>query len=273
MDLDVTLHRLAADPTAALDVAEVALALARDEYPDLDSEAYLSELASMAREVRPYISGDLDSRTRGLCRYLFHDQGFRGNAKDYYDPRNSFINEVLDRRTGIPITLSIVAMAVGGRAGLTVDGVGLPGHFVAKAVSKGHEVLFDPFHGGRILTLSDCERLVEHSAGAPFEANAGTLRAVPARVIIERLLTNLKGVYLAGDDFERAIRVMKRLCQLNPENALQRRDLGAALLRTGKAGPAIDHLSAYLEATPSAADAAAVQQLLSQAEATIARWN
>jgi regulator of sirC expression with transglutaminase-like and TPR domain len=273
MDLDMTLHRLAADPSAALDAAEVALALARDEYPTLDTEAYLNELAGMAREARPYLSGDLESRTRGLCRYLFHDQGFRGNMKDYYDPRNSFVNEVLDRRTGIPITLSMVAMSVGARAGLTVVGVGLPGHFVAKAVKNGRELLFDPFHGGRILSPTDCERLVEQSAGTPFEVNAITLRAVPVRVIIERMLTNLKGVYLAGDDFERAVRVMKRLCQLKPGDALQHRDLGATLLRAGKPGPAIDHLTAYLAATPSPTDAAAVQRLLGQAQATVARWN
>jgi regulator of sirC expression with transglutaminase-like and TPR domain len=273
MDLDATLDRLAADPSAPLDPAEVGLALARDEYPELDTEAYLSEIGGMAREARPYLRGDLESRVRGLCRYLFHDQGFRGNLKDYYDARNSYLNDVLDRRTGIPITLSIVAMAVGGRAGLAVVGVGLPGHFVAKAVEGGREVLFDPFHGGRILTPTDCERLVEHSAGTAFEANRRSLRAVPPGVIVERMLSNLKGIYLAAEDFERSLRVMQRLRQLNPRDLLQRRDLGATFLRAGRPGPAIDHLTAYLDADPTAADAAAVSGLLGEARSEVARWN
>src|SRR5439155_3579704 len=135
-----------------VDLAEVALLLARDEYPELDVEAYLGELTALAREARTRLRGGLEARTRGLCRYLFHDLGFRGNARDYYDPRNSYFNEVLDRRTGIPISLSAVALAVGDRAGLTLAGVGLPGHFVVKAVDADGEVLFDPFHGGRVLT-------------------------------------------------------------------------------------------------------------------------
>src|SRR5438309_117199 len=147
MDLDAALDLLARDPAASLDAAEVALHLARDECPQLDVEAYLSELAGMGHEARKYVRGDVAARVAGLCRYLFHEMGFRGNVRDYYDSRNSYLNQVLDRRTGIPITLSLVAMAIGRRAGLEVVGVGLPGHFVAKAVADGQEVLFDPFHG------------------------------------------------------------------------------------------------------------------------------
>jgi regulator of sirC expression with transglutaminase-like and TPR domain len=273
MDLDLMLRRLATDPFSPTDPGEIALALARDEYTHLDTEAYLNELAGMAREARPYLRGDLEARVRGLCRYLFHDQGFRGNLKNYYDARNSYLNEVLDRRTGIPITLVVVAMAVGGRAGLPIAGVGLPGHFVAKAYEGGREVLFDPFHGGRLLTPDDCERLVEQSAGISFTANRRSLRAVPPGLIVQRLLSNLKGIYLASEDLERATRVISRLCQISPADAIQRRDLGATLIRAGKPGPAINHLSAYLSAAPSASDAAAVQRLLGQAKSIVSRWN
>jgi regulator of sirC expression with transglutaminase-like and TPR domain len=273
MDIDETLQRLAEDPSTRLDAAEVALTLALDEYPKLDTEAYLSELTSMAREARPYLHGDLESRIRGLCRYLFHDQGFRGNQRDYYDPHNSYLNEVLDRRAGIPITLSVVAIGVGSRAGLNIEGVGLPGHFVAKATEGEQEVLFDPFHGGRLLTPYDCERLVEKSAGTSFVANQHTLRAIPTGVLVARMLSNLKAVYLAGDDFDRAVRVIRRLCQLQPGDALQQRDLGATLLRAGQAGPAIDHLTAYLDARPSASDVKVVKNLLGNAQALVARWN
>jgi regulator of sirC expression with transglutaminase-like and TPR domain len=273
MELETALTLLARDPAAPLDLAEVALLLAGDEYPALDVEAYLGEVAGMAHEARAHLRGPAEAQAAGLCRYLFHDMGFRGNDSDYYDARNSYLNEVLDRRTGIPITLSAVAMAVGCRAGLEVVGVGLPGHFVAKAVAGGREVLFDPFHGGRLLTPAECERLVEQVTGQPFTATRASLQAVPLGLIVLRMLTNLKGVYLRGGDFRRAARVIGRLSQLAPGDPLQRRDLGATLLRAGQPGQAIGHLEAYLAGVPAAEDAAAVRQLLDQARAAVARWN
>src|SRR5205823_5351491 len=155
-------------------------------------EAYLSQLTAMAHESQRYLAGGLEARLAGLCRYLFHDMGFRGNVQTYYDPRNSYLNEVLDRRTGIPISLSVVAMAVGSRAGLDVQGVGLPGHFVAKAVLDGQQELFDPFHGGRRLSPEDCEHLVWQVTGEPFTATADGLAGLPVGLIVTRMLNNLK---------------------------------------------------------------------------------
>jgi regulator of sirC expression with transglutaminase-like and TPR domain len=273
MNLDMALTLLSHTPDAPLDLAELALSLAQDEYPSLDVEAYLSELDGMAHEARIHLRGSLASRVKGLCRYLFHDMGFRGNQQDYYDARNSYFNDVLDRRTGIPITLSAVAMAVGRRAGLEIDGVGLPGHFVAKASEGGEEVLFDPFHGGRPLTPAKCQRLVEQVTGMPYEVNHETLQAVPIGAIVLRMLNNLKGVYLRVGDYLRAARVIERLRQLSPDDPLQHRDLGATLFQAGHAGRAIDHLQAYLSASPEANDAETVEQMLTQARASVARWN
>jgi regulator of sirC expression with transglutaminase-like and TPR domain len=211
MDLDTALAQLCQNPCVPFDLAEVALEIARDEFPSLDVEAYLSELDAMAHEARSYLRGDLGARVTGLCRYLCHEMGFRGNKQDYYDPRNSYLNLVLDCRLGIPITLSAVAMAVGSRAGLNIEGVGLPGHFVVKAVEDGQEVLFDPFHGGRRLTACDCELLVQQVTGRPFEATPATLSSVPLGFIVQRMLHNLKAIYLHGDDFIRAARVLERL--------------------------------------------------------------
>src|SRR5262249_21489791 len=122
MNLDEALTLLSREPAAPLDVAEVALHLARDEYPDLDVEAYLGELDAMAHEARRYLRGELPARVTGLCRYLFHEMGFRGNVQDYYDPKNSYLNLVLERRTGIPISLAAVGMAVGRRGRRGVQG-------------------------------------------------------------------------------------------------------------------------------------------------------
>jgi regulator of sirC expression with transglutaminase-like and TPR domain len=273
MDLDLVLGQLAHDAAAPVDVAELALHLARDEYANLDVEAYLSELTGMAHEAKNYLRGNLETRVFGLCRYLFHEMGFRGNVQDYYDPRNSYLNEVLDRRTGLPITLTVVAMAIGRRAGLAIDGVGLPGHFVAVASADGREVLFDPFHGGRQLTPTDCENLVQQTTGKPFQVSPEQLRAVPLRMLIMRMLTNLKGVYLQQEDFVRAARVMERLRQLSPHDAVQRRDLGISLVHAGQPGRAIDHLSAYLTAAPNSPDGDTVRRLLNEALKDVGEWN
>jgi regulator of sirC expression with transglutaminase-like and TPR domain len=273
MDLNAALASLAQDRSASLDVAELALHLARDEYPDVDVEASLCEIAGMAHEARAFVRGSLEARVTGLCRYLFHEMGFRGNAQEYYDPRNSYLNQVLDRRLGIPITLSLVALAVGTRSGLSIVGVGLPGHFVAKAVADGQEVLFDPFHGGRLLTPTDCEHLVQQVTGVSFQADAAHLAALPVGLIVMRLLSNLKAVYLRNKDFGRAVRVMERLRQVDPNDPLQRRDLGISLFHAEQPGRAIDHLSAYLAAVPEGVDAATVREYLQKARGAVAQWN
>src|SRR5436190_95775 len=127
MDLNAAIADLSRNPSASYDVAELALALAREEYPELDVEAYLGELSGMAREARGYLGATLGCQVAGLCRYLFHEMGYRGNKQDYYDPRNSYLNQVMDLRTGIPITLSILTMALGQRLGIAIAGIGLPG--------------------------------------------------------------------------------------------------------------------------------------------------
>jgi regulator of sirC expression with transglutaminase-like and TPR domain len=273
MNLDTALPMLADDPAAPLDLAELALELAREEYPTLDVEATLAELAALAREVRPRLRGGLAAQVEALNRYLFHDLGFHGNERDYYDPRNSYLNEVLDRRTGLPITLSVIAIVIGTRAGLEVSGVGLPGHFIAKVVGRGEEIYFDPFHGGRVLSVQDCEALVESVLGSPFQATPDALSAVPVGFIIQRMLNNLKAVYLKQQDFNRGVRIVSRLCQLCPHDTSQRRDLGASLLQAGRPGAAIDHFRFYLGGSPPPMDSRAVRELLDEAEGQVARWN
>ena len=274
MDLDATLAALAADPSQPVDLAELALHLARDEYPDLDVPTYLARLDALADELRPRLTGSLSARTAELAHFLFEERGFAGNADDYYDPRNSYLNDVLDRKLGIPITLSVLAMAVGTRAGLDVVGVGLPGHFVAKASdASGHDILFDPFHGGQFLDADGCERLVSAVTGGPFTLTAEATEPTPPGLIAARMLNNLKAVYLRGSDFVRAVRVMERLVQLDPDDPVQRRDLGVSLVHAGRPGRAIAHLRLYLDRLPGADDADAARGFLDRATAEVARWN
>ena len=182
---------------------------------------------------------------------MFDELRFRGNVQNYYDPDNSYLNQVLDRRLGLPITLSVVTMAVGARAGLMVHGIGLPGHFVVKAVADGQEVIFDPFHGGQILSPCDCELLVRHVTGKSFKATRPTLRAIPGALLARRMLANLKTVYLRQGDFIRAIRTIGRIRQLVPHDATERRDLGICMLRAGQPGRAIDLFTEYLQSRRS----------------------
>jgi regulator of sirC expression with transglutaminase-like and TPR domain len=273
LNLDKALHALSRDPSAPLDLAEVALLLARDEFPDLDVEAHLNELNAMAHEAQPYLRGHLAHQVQGLCRYLFHEMGFRGNQSDYYDPRNSYFNQVLERRIGIPITLSAMMMAIGQRVGMQIEGIGLPGHFIIAAQSPREEILIDPFNGGRILTQADCGYLIEQVTGAAVDASALKLEPLPIGLIVLRMLGNLKAIYWRKQDWHRAARIIERIRQLSPHDVQLRRDLGICQVHRAHPGKAIDHLRAYLDALPEADDAAAIRQLLRIAVDTVAQWN
>lgn len=273
MDLDATLDRLAADPFAPADLAALALHLAADEYRGLDVDEYLARLDRYAENLAPRLVGSLPDRVAELAYLLFEEEGFAGNVADYYDPRNSYLNDVLDRKLGLPITLSVLAIGVGARAGLTVAGVGLPGHFVAKAIAGDEEVIFDPYHGGQFLDRAGCRELVEAVTGQPFDPTDDALAVTPPGFVARRLLTNLKSVYLRASDFARAARVTARLVQLAPDDPTQQRDLGVTLIHAGKPGKAIDHLAAYLAAAPAAEDAEVVNEFLRDAQKEVAQWN
>ena len=274
MDLDATLAALATDPSSPVELGELALYLARDEYADLDIPLYLSRLDDLAETLRPRLGNSVAGNAVELTHFLFEEEGFSGNTDDYYNARNSYLNDVLDRKLGLPITLSVLASAVGERAGITVVGVGLPGHFIAKLVGdEGEEVLFDPFHGGQFLDPGACEALVTAVTGRPFALTAEALAATPPGHIAVRMLNNLKAVYLKDSEFARAARVMERLVQLDPANPIQRRDLGVSLVHAGKPGRAMDHLKHYLEHVPDASDADDVRDFLKTATKEVARWN
>ena len=204
MTLDDILIHLSRDANADLDVAEIALLLAKDEYPHLDVEAYLDQFRDLARDARSHVGGNPLEQVQGLCRYLFHEIGLHGNAKDYYDPRNSYLNDVLDRLTGIPIALSAVTIAVGRRLGLPLAGLGLPGHFVVQSVGADPPCIVDPFHGGRLLSVEQCRALVARVAGLDLPLSASDLQPMPLALVVQRMLNNLRGIYLPCSQFEAA---------------------------------------------------------------------
>ena len=174
------------EPEVPLDLA--ALLIAAHAHPELDVDAEVARLDDLAGACEP---GDLD----GMLRHLFVDLGFAGNAADYYDPRNSFLNEVLDRRTGLPIALSVLTIEVARRLGIALVGIGLPGHFLVRTLDSPYAFV-DPFHGGDRLDVAGVQALFNRIFGPSVEFLPGFVAPVGARSIISRMLANLQGVYL-----------------------------------------------------------------------------
>src|SRR5258708_9124212 len=171
------LAKLVSRPDGEIRLAEAGLAVAHEEYPELDPAAYLRRLEALAERVRRLTSDRGASRLDAVSRILFDEEGFRGNRSEYYDARNSFLNDVIDRRLGLPITLAVVFLDVCRRVGLTAAGVGLPGHFVVLVDAPG-AVLLDPFDGGKRLSPDDCAILVRDATGGRFAFQTGMLRPV-----------------------------------------------------------------------------------------------
>ncbi|MDJ0850371.1 MAG: tetratricopeptide repeat protein [Myxococcota bacterium] len=220
---------VARGPDARIDLARTALLVAAEEYPRLEVDEYLSLLDELAAAVAPRLEACAPKdRPALLSDYLFREQGFAGNEQDYDDPRNSFLNDVLDRRCGIPITLSLVTVEVARRAGLLAFGIGFPGHFLARVYGdEDHPgLIVDPFHG-RILSEDDCAALLQHFMGPEAHLVPHLhLRPATPRETLVRLLGNLKHLYVRRRDFGRALACSERILLLVPAAPLELRDRG-----------------------------------------------
>ena len=265
--------RLVAGPDAAVDLAEASLVIASGEYPVLDVPRYLQRLDEMGAEVRGRASRRPGAPIERLNAYLFDEEGFRGNQDDYYDPRNSFLNDVIDRRTGIPITLSVLYMEVARRAGLEVSGVGLPGHFLVRAEGRGGTVLVDPFHGGALLSESDCQRRLDRVFAGRVRLEPAMLAPCARKGILARMLRNLKAIYVKADDYPRALRTMDLLLVLDPDSAEERRDRGLLHATFDCYSLAAADLEAYLALAPAAPEAKAVMTKIQEMRSLAARLN
>ena len=271
------LKSLLIQPEVKLDLAAAALQIASEEYPDLDVASYLLRLDRLAERaagqlslsVEPDVIDSLDS----INRTLYREEGFSGNADVYYDPRNSFLNEVLDRRRGIPITLSIVYMEVGRRLGLDIRGVGLPGHFLVKCVAASGEWLIDPFFGGKTVTEAACRQRLKRLHGEKFSFQRSFLDCVTKRQILGRLLANLKMIYLVQKDFGRALNVIDKILLIFPQAAGEMRDRGSVSFRLQRFSAAIRDWNRYLAMKPQASDVQEVKQNLKVAATQIGLRN
>jgi regulator of sirC expression with transglutaminase-like and TPR domain len=262
-------------PEAAIDLAEASLLIAKEEYPRLEVAQYLSHLEAMASEVRARAGGAEDPHRliSGLSEYLFREQGFHGNTDDYYDPRNSFLNDVLDRRTGIPITLSTVYIEVGRRLGVRLHGVGMPGHFLVKYVAPEEELVIDPFNGGAILSPVDCQHLLDRIYAGKLAFDQRFLATLGTRQILIRMLNNLKAIYFNAQAYAKALSVVERLLILDPQAAPEIRDRGLLLSQLKRYPEAVTDLERYLKSAPTAEDTEVIRDHLRSIRQRVASMN
>lgn len=249
-------------PDPEVDLALGTLALARVEYPDLIAEHHVKQLDELA--ARSGAAG-LDDPLRAVHRlreFLFDEEGFRGNADDYYDPGNSCLNRVLERKLGIPITLSVLMMEVGRRVGLRVHGVGLPGHFVVSAGVGTEAVLLDPFDGGTVLTQETAADVVARALGRRVTLTAEHFAPVTKRHILVRMLANLKGAYVRREEWAKSLAIVERLLVLDGESSVFVRDRGSLLVKLGDLMRGAAEWERYLNAHPQAADAEKIKREL-----------
>lgn len=247
-------------PEERMDVLTGTLLVAKDEYPGLDVAREHARVDAIAAPLGRLEGYGAEEQAARLAAHLFSTLGFRGNTDEYYDPRNSFMNDVLDRKLGIPITLSVLYVEVARRAGVVANGIGFPGHFLARIETGLPEPLVvDPFSAGRAVGRPTLESMLPEG----MRLDRSALAPASPRSIVQRMLANLKAIYATRGELARLLVVLSRLLELDPELADDRRDRGLIAMRLGSREVAESDLEKYLELAPEAGDAADVRRVLS----------
>jgi regulator of sirC expression with transglutaminase-like and TPR domain len=249
-------------PEPVLDLARAALLVAAESDPNVDVDGQLHTLESWAAELRSRLDPSWNNlqKLARLRSFLFDDLGFRGDTTDYYSPSNSLLHEVMQRRRGIPLTLSIIFMELGWRVGMPFEGVGFPGHFLVRLAGEPRDLLLDPFRRGMSVHEEDCRRMLHDLSGGKLEFHGELISSVSKRDMIARLLLNLKGAYLRVREDEKALAAVDRLLVIHPEDLDEVRDRGLLLYRLQRFGPALGALESYLAARPEAADRTTIEK-------------
>ncbi len=244
-----------------LRLLEATLQIAAEEHEALDVLDQIARVETIGAEARRRVAllENPFARLDALRILLFEELRFTGNVDHYDDPRNSYLDDVLERKLGIPLTLSILVIEIARRAGLRAEGVGLPGHFIVRVEEFGRRLLIDPFHGGHIVTVEDCKELVVRTTGRASLFRKDSLDAASPRAMLTRLLLNLKRVHLADGDYKRALGVVERLLVVAPGDAKEIRDRGLLLAHLGQSGAAVQDLQSYLALAPAAPDVDSVR--------------
>jgi regulator of sirC expression with transglutaminase-like and TPR domain len=262
----------------AVPLLATALLIARDEYPDLDPESYEAVLQEHSAHLHRQIAGlaHWPLKMQAINHHLFDELGYAGNHEAYYDPRNSYINEVFDRRLGNPISLAMVQIEVARRLGIPLDGVSFPGHFLVRLPLEDGVLVMDPFNRGRPLDVDELRQRARPHLGGDVPDDDDLFQILhPAshRAILMRMLRNLHGVYSDGGDWERAVRCADRILKLSPDSADALRDRGVGYLEIGHLGGARRDLGEYLQRNPRADDASVIRERLIRASGRGPRLN
>ena len=255
-----------------------ALLIAKDEYPELDSAAYESRIQAYSRSLDKFVRGAESeaAQLRSINNFLFDELGFSGDDKNYYDPRNSYLNDVLDRRLGNPISLAVVQIELAQRLGVPLEGVSFPGHFLVRLPLDEGIVVLDPFQKGRSLDAAELRRRARTHLDTHDIDDARLARMLePAshRAILTRMLRNLKGVYVEREQWDKALRCSDRLLTLDIHQPAEYRDRGNYYLRMGHVSAARADLRRYLALVPHAEDVDAIAQQLTELGTSSARVN
>lgn len=261
-DIRADFVRMIQRPEPAIDLARTALLVAAESDPNVDVDGELATLESWADELKRRLDPEWNNlqKLARLRAFLFEELGFRGDRTDYFSPSNSLLHEVLKRRLGIPLTLSIIFMELGWRVGIPFEGVGFPGHFLVRLTGEPGDLLLDPYRRGMSVYEEDCRKMLLDTTGGKLRFEQRLLASVGKREMIVRLLNNLKGAYLRAGQDALALAAVERLLVLDPNDAEEVRDRGLLLFRLKQYGKALDALGTYLERAPEAADRATMER-------------
>ncbi len=253
--------RLAALDESVFPLDRMALTIGLEEYPKLDIDSYLRKLDTFAARIEVLAGHDRSPNGLLEClnEILFVQEALRGNSDDYYDPRNSYLNEVLDRKLGIPISLSVIYIEVARRLNFELHGVGFPGHFLVKCNANDREMLIDPFSNGKALTVEDCQELLDRVYGGSVPVQPAFVQPMEKKSIVARMLFNLKGIYYQREEYQKALSVVDRILILNPGILSEIRDRGLLYMQTSLFAKALADLEYYLKHASAPEDVAYIE--------------
>lgn len=251
-------------PSHQVDLLKSALYIALHEYPHLNIDDYLSRFDRLAFNIKKRLPIDRYPMkvVQVINNYLFKELQFTGNSRNYYDPKNSFINDVLDQRTGIPITLSVVYLEIAKRLNFPMVGIGLPGHFIIRPDFEDVGIYIDSFNEGEILFEQDCEKRLSQVHQHPIKLQPEFLQPINSLQILVRILTNLKYIYLNNLDYYKALGTVEWILMIIPDNLREIRDRGLMNYQLEEWGQAKYDLEYYLSLIPQGDDADIIRQLL-----------
>jgi regulator of sirC expression with transglutaminase-like and TPR domain len=260
---------------AVFPLDRTALTVALEEYPGLDPDTYIRKLDTLAARVE--VLAGVDRSAGNLCHclneVLYTQEGLRGNTEDYYDPRNSFLNEVLDRKQGIPISLSIIYIEVARRLNFEIHGVGFPGHFIVKCAGSERETFLDPFNNGQVLSMAACQELLDRVYGGSVSVQPSFFYPMGKKAIIARLLFNLKGLYYQREDYHKALAIVDRILVLHPGILSEIRDRGMLYMQTSLFSKALADLEHYLSHSHAPEDQSFIEAHIKTLRGVVASAN